>query len=67
MHGKHFAVVLLPGLDREFIQADVEELDGAVSCCYQQLVFMDFGPGKVVEGVLGVVPAGRASLEPKIH
>ena len=33
VHCEDFTVVLLPGLDGEFIYADVEELDGAVAGC----------------------------------
>lgn len=56
MHGEDFPVVLFPRLDREFVEADVEELDGAVAGGDDDLVFVDLGPGEVEEGVLGVKP-----------
>ncbi len=31
MHGEGFSHVLFPGLNGEFVNADVEELDGAVA------------------------------------
>lgn len=31
MHSEDFSHVLFPGLDRELVKADVEELDGAIA------------------------------------
>lgn len=33
MHGEDFSHVLFPGLDGEFVDADVKEFDGAVAGC----------------------------------
>lgn len=59
--GEDFALVLLPGLNGEVVDADVEELDGAIAGCDDELVFMGFGPGEIVEGVLGVEPENWVS------
>lgn len=56
VHGEDLSVVLLPRLDGEFVEADVEELDGPVAGGDDDLVLVAFGPGEVVEGVLGVEP-----------
>lgn len=56
MHGKGFALVLLPRLDREFIQGYIEQLDGAIATGHHDLVLVDFGPGKIVESILGFKP-----------
>ena len=56
VHGEDFALVLLPGLDGEFVEADVEEFYGAIPRGDYELVFVRFGPREVVEGVLGVKP-----------
>ncbi len=62
MHGEGFSHVLFPGLDGEFVNADVKELDGAVTGGDEDLVLVRFGPGEVEEGVLGVEPADRVSF-----
>lgn len=56
MHGEDFSHVLFPGLDGELVDADVEELDGAIAGRDQDLVLVRFGPGEVEEGVLRVEP-----------
>lgn len=56
MNGKDLALVLLPGLDGELVKRYVEELDGAIACGCDELVLVRFGPGDVVEGVLGIKP-----------
>lgn len=56
MHREDFAGVLLPGLDREVVERDVEELYGAVAAGGEDLVFVGFGPSGVEEGILGVEP-----------
>ena len=50
------SIVLFPRLYREFIDADVEEFDGAISGGDYDLVLVSFGPGEVVEGILCVEP-----------
>ena len=40
--GKHLPLVLLPGLDRELIEGDVEKFDGAISCSDHDLILMGF-------------------------
>ena len=62
MHGEDFSIVLFPGLNGEVIETDIEELDRAVAGGYYDLVFMRFGPGEVVEGVLGVEPSWAVSF-----
>lgn len=59
VHGEDFAGVLLPGLDREVVEGDVEELYGAVAAGSEDLRFVSFGPGGVEECVLGVEPGER--------
>lgn len=61
MHGEDFSLMLLPGLHWEFIERGVEELDGAVAGGDYELVLMRFGPGEVVEGVLGIEPFAMIS------
>lgn len=56
MHREDFSHVLFPGLNGEFVEADVEELDGAIAGGYEDLVLVGFGPGEVKEGVLRVKP-----------
>ena len=56
MDGEDFTVVLLPGLDGEFVQADVEELYRAISRRDEDLVLVSLRPGEVEEGVLGIEP-----------
>ncbi len=56
MYSKDFSHVLFPGLNREFVDTDIEELDGAVACSGQDLILVCFGPGEVKEGVLRVEP-----------
>ena len=58
MNGEDFTFVLLPGLDGEVVEVRVEEFDGAVASGGDELVFVDFGPGEVVERVLGVKTLG---------
>jgi hypothetical protein len=48
--------VLFPALYGEFVQPDVEELDGAITGCYEALVLVGLGPGEIEEGVLRVEP-----------
>ena len=50
-------------MDGEVVERDVEELDGAVTGSYHDLVFMRFGPGEVVEGILSVKPLARVFRE----
>lgn len=61
VHGEDFSLMLLPGLHWEFIERGVEELDGAVAGGDYELVLMRFGPGEVVEGVLGIEPFAMIS------
>ena len=63
MHGEDFFRVLFPRLNGKLVDADVEELDGAISGCDQDLVLMRFGPGEVEEGVLRVKPWRFVSFE----
>lgn len=56
MDGEYFPLVLLPRLDGELVQTDIEELDRAIACSYHNLVLVRFGPRKIVEGVLSVKP-----------
>lgn len=56
MYAEDFAVVFSPVLDGEIVQIAVEELDAAIARRSQDLVLVDFRPGKVVEGVLGGEP-----------
>lgn len=56
MHGEHFSLMLVPGLDGEFVERDVEQLDGAIAGSNHDLVLVRFRPGQVVEGVLSVKP-----------
>ena len=56
MHSVHFSVVFLPRLDGKFVETDIEEFDGAVAGCDQDLILVALGPGEVVEGVLRVKP-----------
>ena len=53
MDAKHLAVVFSPVLNGEVVQVAIEELDTAVPRCREDLIFVDFRPGKVIEGVLG--------------
>lgn len=59
MNGKHLPLMLLPGLHGEFVQGDVEELDGAVAGGDDALVLVRFGPAEVVEGILRVKPLAQ--------
>jgi hypothetical protein len=52
VHTKHLPTVFLPVHDREIIGGCVVELDAAITRRSQDLVLVDFGPGKVIEGVL---------------
>ena len=61
MDGEDFTIVLLPGLDGELVQADVEELDRAIAGRDEDLVLMRFGPREVEEGVLGIEPVFESS------
>lgn len=56
VHAEDFAIVLFPVLDGEVGNPGVEELDATVARGREDLVFVDFGPGEVVEGVLGCEP-----------
>jgi len=56
MNGKDFAVVLLPGLHRKLVQGNIKELDGPIARSDYDLVLVGFGPGKVIERVLGIKP-----------
>jgi len=56
MNGEDLPLVLLPGLDWELVERYIEELDGAIACGGDELVLVRFGPGDVVEGVLGIKP-----------
>lgn len=56
IYAEDFAVVLAPVLDWEVVEGAVEELDAAVARGCEDLVFVDFGPGQVVEGILRGVP-----------
>ncbi len=56
MYCKDFSIMLFPASNWEFVEPDVEELNGAIAGCYHALVPMQFGPGKIVERVLGVEP-----------
>jgi hypothetical protein len=62
VHREDFARVLLPRLDWELREGDVEQLDGAIAAGYQDLVLVRFGPRRVKERVLGVEPARQASV-----
>ena len=62
MHGEYFSHVLFPGLNGELIDADVEELNGAIAGSYQDLVLVRLGPGEVEEGVLRVEPLALCKL-----
>ena len=59
MDGKDLPFVLLPRLDWELIEADIEKLDGTVASSDYALVLVCFGPGEVVEGILGIKPLAR--------
>jgi len=56
MNGEDLPLVLLPRLDGELVKRYIEELDGAVAGGGDELVLVRFGPGDVVEGVLGIKP-----------
>lgn len=56
MNGEDLPLMLLPGLDGELVERYVEELNGAIACGNDELVLVRFGPGDVVEGVLGIEP-----------
>ena len=56
MYGKDFSIMLFPASNWEFVEPDVEELNGAIARRYHALVPMQFGPGKIVERVLSVEP-----------
>lgn len=56
MDGEDFTIVLLPGLDGEFVQADVEELYRTIAGRDEDLVLVRLRPGEVEEGVLGIEP-----------
>jgi len=56
VYREDFPVMLFPGLDWEFIETNVEELDGAIAGCDEALIFVGFGPGEIEEGILGVKP-----------
>ena len=56
MYCKDFSIMLFPASNWEFVKPDVEELNGAIAGRYHALVPMQFGPGKIVERVLGVEP-----------
>ena len=51
--------MLLPRLHGELVDADVEQLDGAVAGGHEDLVLVRLGPGEVEEGVLGVEPGSQ--------
>lgn len=46
--------------DGKVVDAEVEELEGAVAARDDELVLVDLGPGKVVEGVVCVEAVGGA-------
>ena len=56
MDGKNFALVLLPGLHRELVEGDVEELDGTIASSDDDLILVGFGPREVVERILRIKP-----------
>lgn len=57
MYGEDFPLVFLPGAHGEVVEADVEQLDGAVAGGYNRLVLVRLGPRDVEERVLRVEPA----------
>ena len=63
VHGEDFSHVLFPRLDGEFVNANVEELDGAIASGDEDLVLMRFGPGEVEESVLRVEPWPSVSFD----
>lgn len=62
VHGEDLSHVLFPGLYREFIDTNVEELDGTITPSDQDLVLVRFGPGEIEEGILRVEPMGCCEL-----
>lgn len=44
MHGEYFPLVLLPRLDGEFVKTDIEQLDGAITRRYHDLILVRLGP-----------------------
>lgn len=56
IHAEHFSVMFFIVLDGEVVECAVEELDTAVARRREDLVLVDFGPGEIVEGILGCEP-----------
>jgi O-antigen/teichoic acid export membrane protein len=56
VHCKDFTFVLLPRLNRELVEGDIKEFKRAISSCPHYLILVAFGPGEVVESILGVEP-----------
>ena len=48
MDGEDFAFMFLQCFHGEVVLGYVEELDGAVACCDDDLVLVRFGPGEVI-------------------
>lgn len=44
VHGEYFPLVLLPRLDGEFVKTDIEQLDGAITRRYHDLILVRLGP-----------------------
>ena len=56
VNAEDFAIMFFPVLDGIVGDIGVEELDATVAGGCEELVFVDFGPAEVVEGVLGCEP-----------
>jgi hypothetical protein len=52
IHTKDLPTMFFPVHNREIIGGCVVELDAAIARCSQDLVLVDFRPGKVIEGIL---------------
>lgn len=52
---KRFPLVFVKIHDREVLNPQVEELDGAIAAGDDELILIDFGPGKIVLGIIRLV------------
>ena len=56
MYSEDLSIVLFPTLCWELVEPNVEELDGAITGCYETLVLVRFGPSEIEQRVLRVEP-----------
>lgn len=53
--------MLMEDHDGKFLRPNVEELEGAVTACNNELVLVDLGPGQVIYRIVGIEAALKSS------